>query len=303
MRQLKQLLLNRKLRRALGLAIIVVTALVFARFVIKHPDYLRTLTTMDPWVVPAILVLNAGVLLAVVYIFNLLTQMCGKRMALREQFLLSSYASIANFFGPLQSGPGVRAVYLKAKHQIRMRDFLAASLIYYAMFAAISALFLLSAVANWWQMLLGVAIFTVVANRLVRYVWQRQQAKGSRLRLILKARTMALLSAATFVQVCIVTAYYFVELRAVDAQISLHQAVVYTGAANFSLFVSLTPDGIGIREGFLVLSQDLHHISTEVILAANLVDRAVYLLFLGLLFLLVLALHAKDKLGIKDSAK
>ncbi len=302
MKQLKQLLLNRKLRRALGLAIIIVTALVFARFVIQHPDYLRTLTQMEPWVIPAILILNGGVLLAVVYIFNVIIQMCGKRMTLREQFLLSSYASIANFFGPLQSGPGVRAVYLKAKHQIRMRDFLAASLIYYAMFAAISGLFLLSAVADWWQMLLGLAVFAAIANKLIRYAWEYQLAKGGRLQLTIKARTMGLLLLATFVQVCLVAAYYFVELRAVEAQVSLHQAMIYTGAANFSLFVSLTPDGIGIREGFLVLTQNLHDISTEVILAANLIDRAVYLLFLGLLFLLVLALHAKRKLGIKDSA-
>jgi len=90
------------------------------------------------------------------------------------------------------------------------------------------------------------------------------------------------------------------ELHSIHPETSVAQALTYTGVANFALFVSLTPGAIGIREAFLVFSQNLHHLGNTIIVGANLIDRAVYLLFLGLLFVMTLALHAKDKLHIKQ---
>jgi len=78
-----------------------------------------------------------GVLVAIT---GVTLAICGKRMGLKENFMLTSYSSIANFFGPLQSGPGVRAVYLKAKHQVRLRDYTLASLLSLGLFAFFSAL-------------------------------------------------------------------------------------------------------------------------------------------------------------------
>jgi uncharacterized membrane protein YbhN (UPF0104 family) len=98
----------------------------------------------------------------------------------------------------------------------------------------------------------------------------------------------------------IVTAYYFIELRAVSPHITLHQAIIYSGAANFALFVSLTPDAIGIRESFLVLAKRLHHIATPVILAANIIDRGAYLIYLLILFIFVLLVHAGDRLHLSS---
>ena len=56
---------------------------------------------------------------------------------------------------------------------------------------------------------------------------------------------------------------------------------------------------IGIREAFLVFSQNLHHLSNMVIVAANVIDRAIYLVFLGILFIVTVGLHAKGSLRIK----
>jgi uncharacterized membrane protein YbhN (UPF0104 family) len=67
-----------------------------------------------------------------------------------------------------------------------------------------------------------------------------------------------------------------------------------------ALFVSLTPGAIGIREAFLTFSQQLHHIDTSTIVAANIIDRAVYLVFLGVLFIFVFSLHARDKLSLSS---
>ena len=100
-------------------------------------------------------------------------------------------------------------------------------------------------------------------------------------------------------------AIYYVELHSLQSSITLGQAFAYSGAANFALFVALTPGAIGIREAFLFSTEKIHGVPQDVIVAANVLDRAVYLVFLGLLFLIVLSLHANKKLSIpkiKDSA-
>jgi uncharacterized membrane protein YbhN (UPF0104 family) len=78
--------------------------------------------------------------------------------------------------------------------------------------------------------------------------------------------------------------------------------MVYTGAANLALFVSLTPGAIGFRESFLVFSQHLHHISNSTIVAANILDRAMYLVLLLILALIIFGTHARRQLGVdKDT--
>ena len=105
------------------------------------------------------------------------------------------------------------------------------------------------------------------------------------------------LFAATICQLLCVTIIYFVELRAVHTGASFQQSLTYGGAANFALFVSLTPGAIGFREAFLTFSEKLHHISTANIVAANIIDRAVFVAFLGILFLIILAMHANTRFG------
>jgi uncharacterized membrane protein YbhN (UPF0104 family) len=99
----------------------------------------------------------------------------------------------------------------------------------------------------------------------------------------------------TALQVSLIAVRYYLALRATGAQVSIGQTLSYTGAANFSLFVSLTPDGVGIREAFLLFSQQIHHVSTHAIVAANILDRATFVIFLAILFAIALMLHAKER--------
>jgi uncharacterized membrane protein YbhN (UPF0104 family) len=92
-----------------------------------------------------------------------------------------------------------------------------------------------------------------------------------------------------------------VQLNAVDPGITASQVAVYTGAANLALFVSFTPGAIGFRESFLVFTQQLHHISNSTIVAANTIDRSVYVLMLLILGLVILATHARRRLAINPS--
>ena len=296
---IRRALARKQYRSILAAIVLLVTAFAVINFFVSHPAYLQQLRHVQPAAIVLVIMLNLPAMAALAWAYDSMLRLCGVGLAAKENILLTAYSSLVNFFGPFQSGPGVRSVYLKTRHGVRVRDYMLATLLYYGMFASCSALFLIIGVRPWWQA--GLAVVVAISISLVVIRWSMRcqtDETPERGRFTLRARWLASLAGATFLQLCCITAYYFVELRAVNPAISLGQAVSYTGAANFSLFVSLTPDAVGFREAFLVFSQRLHHISTANILAANIIDRGAYLLFLGLLLAFVVTVHAKDRLHL-----
>jgi uncharacterized membrane protein YbhN (UPF0104 family) len=119
----------------------------------------------------------------------------------------------------------------------------------------------------------------------------------------LRPKLIAELFIATVVQLGVWALIFYVELSAIHTGAKPTQAIAYGGAANFAVFVAMTPGAIGFREAFLTFSQQLHHINTSQILAASVIDRAIYVVFLGLLFVLVLAMHADRRFRVKPSSQ
>src|SRR5579875_3356779 len=191
---------------------------------------------------------------------------------------------------------GGARLYMKKQHGLGMKRYLLASLLYYACYAVVSAFMLLIASRPWWQTCLGLAVAGSAAVAVVRWYAGRSAERATALDL--NVRSVCVLLLATLLQACVQVAVYGFELYYVDPGVRPWQAVTYTGAANFSLFVALTPGAIGIRETFLYFSEQLHHIDTAAIIAASVIDRVVFLLLLGLLFLSTVAFHAKRALRL-----
>lgn len=294
----RQLMARKHVKNILIVLVLLLTLAVFALFFVHHPQYWHDLKQVSPWWIVAVVALNIPMIGLLVLIYDTCLQLCGHRLAWKENFLLTSYSSIINFFGPLQSGPGVRAAYLKTRHKVRLRDYTVATLIYYGMFAFFSALFLLAGVLVWWLTVLTLLAVLALSAWLIRTFIKRDKHPGDS-QFHLHRGLLIRLVVLTFLQVLLTAITYFVELKAVNPQIGWSQAVSYAGAANFALFVSLTPDAIGFREAFLVLSQGISHVSTANIFSANVIDRVSYVIFLCLLFLVVLATHAKGLLRIR----
>ncbi len=293
-----RLLKNKYIKNALIVLILLLTLGAFIHFFTTHPQYWHDLRRVSPWWIVAVIALNIPMVGLLVFIYDTCLALCGKRLEWKENFLLTSYSSIINFFGPLQSGPGVRAAYLKTRHKVRLRDYGLATLLYYGMFAFFSALFLLVGTRPWWQTLLAMTAVAAGSWLVFRY-FAKHDKKPADSQFHMRANLVLKLAILAFLQVLLTAITYWVELRAVNPHIGWGQAMSYAGAANFALFVSLTPDAIGFREAFLLFSQHLHHVSTANIISANVIDRTSYVLFLALLFLIVLATHAKDRLKIR----
>lgn len=286
---------KKHIKSILTLLILAVTIIAFGYYFAAHPNVRQQLLSVPPLVLVALLGLYSLFTGSLALILVATLKLCRATIPTTESLLLTIYSSIVNFFGPLQSGPGFRAVYLRKRHKVYLKNYALATLLYYGFFAGFSAISLLSGLIGWRWITLLVVTGIVLGLALLR----SPLPLAVRIRK-LNLRGLGLLAAATLLQVLLVAVIYFVELRAVDTHIAFSQALIYTGAANFALFVSLTPGAIGFRETFLLFSSNLHGIDHQTVLAASLIDRAFYVAFLGLSFLIALGFHAKDRLQISS---
>jgi uncharacterized membrane protein YbhN (UPF0104 family) len=285
------------LRNLLAICIVLVTIFCFAYYLDTHPSILGQLKKTPPNLIAILLVLYFCTVIAVGFTLLATLRLCDLQLKFKEVIMITVYSTVINFFGPLQSGPVFRAVYLKRKHNLKLKNYSLATLIYYAFYAGFSGIFLLSGILRWWLfiiVLLGIAAVYVFRNSQLKIVVRIKE---------LHLKSLGLLGLATLIQVTLLAIIYYIEVHSVDPRVRLDQAIIYTGAANFSLFVALTPGAIGFREAFLVFSRRLHHIGLATIVAANVVDRCVYILMLTILVIFIFASHLNDKVKLKTDTQ
>lgn len=289
----------KRYRPIITLLVLLLTLGIFILYLAKNPSVLNQLTTIDPRYGVAILLLYGLFTFSLSLAVRASVKLCGAVLPHLESFKLTGSSSLANFFGPLQSGPGVRALYLKKKHDIPIKKYSLATLYYYGFYALISGFFLLSGDAQW---RLPLILLLPIGAGVAYWVIRRRQNQIDKNDGYLNFALLLELGLATLVQLICSVFIYWIELTAIGTEVSFSQALSYSGAANFALFVSLTPGAIGFREAFLVFSQNLHHIDSSSIVAANILDRSLYLLFLGILFVWLTVTHTKKQLAAKSSS-
>jgi uncharacterized membrane protein YbhN (UPF0104 family) len=255
---------------------------------------------MHPAALALLTIAYVGTIVANAFVLSASLRMIGKRVGFVENASLTGYSSVVNFFGPLQSGPGFRAAYLKQRHSVSLGKFFYATLVFYGFFAAINAGVILIAIALRTPSNLASLIITgsIIAGGLVAWLAYRFIPKIHQAFKAIKltdANFWLIGLGALALSLC-TTAAYFLELIHVDPTVNFLQTTVYAAAANLALFVSLTPGAIGFRESFLLLTQQLHQIPSDVVVAASIIDRAFYVVFLLGLFLFLLAIGARAKL-------
>lgn len=289
--------MKKHLRSILALLIIVATLVAFVLYVKYNPQVIDQLKELPPGTILILLALYVMSFFAYVLVTRFSLRVYNKVMGRQENILFNAYSSLINFFGPGQSGPLFRAAYLKKRHGLGIKQFTFTILLYFAFYAIISAMLMFIGSRPWWQTALAMAVIAAGSFWFIRRYKKKSRIKsGSGF----NALNIGLIFGATVLQIAAFAAIYGLELQRVGANASIGEILSYTGVTNFSLFVSLTPGAIGIREAFLVFTQGLHNIDSSTIVAANVVDRAVYLLFMGLLFVAAIGLHAKDKLNLSQ---
>jgi uncharacterized membrane protein YbhN (UPF0104 family) len=289
--------MKRKLKLGLAIVILATTVGLFVHYAATHPDVIRKVGDLSPGMLAMLLGFYAIWFAAISIVLFVSLRMYNKPISRQENLLLNAYSSLVNFFGPGQSGPAFRGVYLKKRHNFSLKHYIFTTLLYYAFYAVLSAFLLCVGSRPWWQTVLLMIAAAISSVVVIKWYSKRSSLKDQP---GINPTNMSFMFGAVVLQMIAQVGIYYVELHNVSPGVSFSQILTYTGAANFALFVSLTPGAIGIREAFLVFSQNLHHIGNSAIVAANIIDRAAYLVVLGIMFVAVVTLHAKDKLHVRQ---
>jgi uncharacterized membrane protein YbhN (UPF0104 family) len=276
-----------KHKRFIAIVVILLTFILLGLYVSRHPDSIRRVVQTPPDVLLALFVLYCGVVATNAVITYATVRLCRHELSVKNSAFLTVYSTIVNFFGPLQSGPGVRAVYLKTKIGLKIRDYTLATFFYFIAFAALNVSFLFVNTLPYLTVIGILASIALIAFGVKRFHFTD------------RSQYVFAIFLVTLVQIILMAIIYFVELNVTKTPVNFTQALAYGASANLSLFVSVTPGAIGIREAFILFATSLHHVPLASVVAAGILDRAFYVVFLVVLFVASTALHVKESLGSK----
>jgi uncharacterized membrane protein YbhN (UPF0104 family) len=228
----------------------------------------------------------------------------GKNIGHKESAYISLISTIGNYFGPFLGGVGLRAAYLKKKHNFALTHFAGTLYGYYLMSFFVSSvigligiLFLYIFYDNFSLLLVfgflavilmvvALAIINIPNNRtfnnryltrLYKRLIQMSEGWGT-----LKSSPHLLfrLLGNNFLVIFVSILATFIEFYALNISITLPSLMLYSALGTLSLLVSFTPGAIGIKEAIFVFSSSTLMISSTDIIKVAVLDRGVTLLIL-----------------------
>lgn len=290
----------------LKVGLLVLTLIAFIYYFVQNQELFNRIGNLTWWQVLLIILGQSIVFFSNILVSIIFLQFIGKKLHFLDSTRITAYSSLVNFFGFLQGGVGLRGVYFKRHFGMTLKKYFGLTVIQYLFLFGISGLFVLIGISFTTSLssalLLGTLtiVFVVVAVLLFRKTRavQKIRTKLSALTQLLQARPLTMLLAVIILQLLGSLLASFTELQAIGADVSLGGLLIYTGTSQFAIVIALTPGAIGIREALLLIVQQQMHLTTQDIVLAATVDRAIY--FVTLALITPFALAAKKQLPVKE---
>lgn len=301
--------MDNKIRRLVTAVVIFTLVVVIFVYWQQQPelqDALANLTLMSAFLLTltrlGIFAMNGLFLREFAYKF-------GVKLTFSEWFGLSAITTMGNYLTPFSGGLLIRASYLKKRHQLPYSQFttlLASN--YLVMFWLIGVMGLLTLwlMGSMWQQYWPIALLfsgITVGISLVflipdwRLTWDNRLSRF--LNTLLEGWSQVRhdywllfrLLFLTLLTVFLITLSFWLAYWSLGHTISFMAALLLGLVAAFSIFINLTPGGLGVQEAMVALSSDLLGAGSGLGLLAVLLIRAVTVICaftLGLLFSFIL---------------
>ncbi len=160
--------MNRRYAKALlSVVVLLISLTTFVYYFHRHPEIWQQLQRTPPLTLLLILALYSLFSGSIAMVLHASLKLCGATLSKSESAVVTIYSSVINFFGPLQSGPAFRAAYLKKKHGVSLKNYGAATLLYYAVYAVMNSALLFSTALGWW-LVLGIILSAISLMILIR---------------------------------------------------------------------------------------------------------------------------------------
>ena len=286
--------------------LLVLTLVAFVYYFLQNQALFGRIAHLTWWQVLLIITGQSIVFFSNILVSIIFIQFIGKRFHFLDSTRITAYSSLVNFFGFLQGGVGLRGVYFKRQFGMSLKKYFGLTVIQYLFLFGVSGLFVLIGISltNGLSSALMVAFGGIIILALGFVLFGKSrfanklQSKLGALTQLLQARPLLMLFAVILLQLLGSLLANFTELQAIGADVSFGGLLIYTGTSQFAIVIALTPGAIGIREALLLIVQQQMHLTTQDIVLAATVDRAVY--FVTLALITPFALAAKKQLPAKE---
>lgn len=304
-------------KRLVKFLLTVLFAGLFIYYYVDNPESIDAILSLG-----AIFILGAIIYQIVALLINdlvtkLLVDSASKKgkLSFIDGYYSAFISSFGNYFLPLTGGALLRAVFLKRQHNFSYKKFISISYgSYIVSFLVNFGVALLVLLYLYWSEGIFIPSLTFLVS-IIFIVSLSLTTQSLRLdSLVLKAisrlkidkraariidnivsgwrdilRSPGLLPKLvllTLANLFLRSAFYYVIFLALSASVSLFQAIIYSVLISLSLYVTITPGSVGVREAILVFYSESLNISQADMLSVSLVDRASLIIILVILFLL-----------------
>ena len=238
------------------------------------------------------------------------------RLPFKEWFGLSVVSTFGNYLTPFRGGMGLRAIFLKNKYQFSYSLFVstlaAAYIIVFLVNSLIGVLsmMLIYLFYNLFSKIILTLFLTLFLFCLFIVIFSPKfyQTKYKLINKFLNIvngwsliksnyKILTFTSFFTFLNVAFSVLIMYLEFSAFGINISWTQSLFLTIVSTFSIFLSITPGSLGIKESILVFSANLINISSTQALSVAILDRVINLiiiLILGPIFSYILMRDSKS---------
>ena len=283
---------NRAVRRSVGLVVLAALTGVAIFYIRRHAAELAEQIELNLRLLPLLIITEVTLVFIRGLLLRELCRLFRVSLGVVEAGALAAWAGFANYLTPFVGGTGVRAVYLKRRHELPYASFVSVQTATYTLLFALSAvvglgcLIVLPEIESTVRGGIGLALAAILVGCLVLYRWPfpvpgrqgrihrfvRRTLEGwGEVRRADLTRLAALLSVNLLAHATSLTlafAILGVSLRPVEA-------LLIAALFSFSILLAITPAALGISEGIVVFAATALHLHAPTALAAAALRRLV----------------------------
>jgi len=289
----------RWLSKILSYALAAVLIAYAAVWAARHWDRISAAFSLSP----GCLVLLLPTVVVSVLTAGLMTQLMARHLGAPLRFVqwasLAFATMFANYVLPMRAGLAVRAAYYKRQAGLSIARFTSFTAASYLITILVNSLIVLAALlwiglgrgVTSWPLLWGALVVVVLCGSVLAFSpkpSEERPASGVRGALVrvhtgwemLRSRPALLwtVGALSFVATLLYTLRLYVAFAAIGYSVDAAGCVLIGALVALSMFISITPAALGIREAAVVFSSLAVGVSPEISLVAATMDRAVTML-------------------------
>ncbi len=294
--------MNLKSKPLLSIALLIAIILFAAFYLVNNLHDFNDLRIEQPILLFPLILITIISYYVIGIVTDSLLRPFGVKLKQSEAFALAIVTGFYNLITPFRGGMGVRAVYLKKKHDFAYVNFLATlSAVYVLIFFVGSALGLLSTYILYKQTqvfspilaLVFAAIFLGMAGIMI-FSPQFKEPENKWIRRFIKVingwnlikknkRVIAVTVIITLIQLILGAFMLWLQFRVFGVEVGIWSCLFLSAVGNISLLIAVTPGNLGVQEAITVFSAATIGITPAESLSAALLGRAVSLVVLFIL--------------------